>query len=450
MMFFNNHHQHPPPIQSQLTWLEWSNEHHMMLLADHYSVGAAFQVTPKPTDSMTPQALSHYHEQLTLMLAHLVPCHDHDPWVMQWYLSTTPLTTANQLKDYLIERDQQNDLFSQNYLQMQTDHLNQLSDPNHAFIDPMNAERYIAKQWQVRLTLYRRYHQPPKQSPIDELDTVANQVQTRLQQQGITVQRLTGSDLHAWWFRWFNPHPKHQTTEQGLQRFPFQPQQPLPHQIFLQPIQSNEQGWVFDGLQHRVLLCQHPNQSLPIGVFQQEHNHRSVIDQLPHGTCFTITIVFNSRLHMAAHLNRLEKATVGHDTVVQQTLDHIEQARFALQTGDDPLYRSITALYIREHDQPIDVVEEQCHALALNHGLLLYPSHDTVFPSDQYLRLLPFHFDPKFDQQYGHTATVQYASDITKQLPLYKRSQGDNQYPLHLYFNRSGEPFIFDQLHPNF
>jgi hypothetical protein len=75
---------------------------------------------------------------------------------------------------------------------------------------------------------------------------------------------------------------------------------------------------------------------------------------------------------------------------------------------------------------------------------------EELFPLDLYTRFLPFNFNPALDKKDHFRSSYLYADDIARLMPLYGRSQGDGQHPLHILYNRGGEAFIFDHLHRDF
>lgn len=80
----------------------------------------------------------------------------------------------------------------------------------------------------------------------------------------------------------------------------------------------------------------------------------------------------------------------------------------------------------------------------------LIPSCYDVHPVNSYLNALPFNFVPAFARHYLRFDRLMYASELAALLPVYGRTQGVPHLPCFTFFNRLGEPVLFDILHHDF
>ena len=70
---------------------------------------------------------------------------------------------------------------------------------------------------------------------------------------------------------------------------------------------------------------------------------------------------------------------------------------------------------------------------------------DDWVPLDAYVRNLPLAYDPNFDRQETRRSRFVFTRHIANLLPLYGRSTGTGK-PGMLFFNRGGEPVLFDPI----
>ncbi|STX55442.1 Type IV secretory protein VirB4 components [Legionella beliardensis] len=69
-----------------------------------------------------------------------------------------------------------------------------------------------------------------------------------------------------------------------------------------------------------------------------------------------------------------------------------------------------------------------------------------VHPLSSYLNCLPFNFSPLYARKHLSFERLMYASELASLLPVYGRFKGAKQLPCFCFFNRLGEPILFDVL----
>ena len=77
-------------------------------------------------------------------------------------------------------------------------------------------------------------------------------------------------------------------------------------------------------------------------------------------------------------------------------------------------------------------------------GLHPIRERDELLPLDAYIRQLPMNYEPRRDKLSRKNRLV-FSSGLANLLPFYGRSRGTG-YPEFTFFNRGGEPLIFDPL----
>ena len=462
-----------PSISDQLPWLDFSDESNVMLLEDGRSVGMGLLVDSKSCEGLNADGLESLHQKIVGLFGKGISYEDKNPWVMQMFvqdeLSLTPLYQS--MEHYIDERVGVDDPLAQEYLAQYREHFELMSREQGMFVDPMNGLPYRGKFRRLRILLYRRMTEPDKKSAkrsqVKLLMRQVDEFRNKLQQNKFKVKYLRGKDYYEWFVRWFNPRPESTggNVEQLLATFPY-PETDKPfgwnftQNIFFNDPNTNDgDGWVFDGLKHRALLFADQQQAIPIGAITMERtvneSHKSekyaVFDKLPVGSIYTLQVVFESKAHMATHLKMIDKAAVGNDAHINTINQNLSDAEKEIKVKGNMLLRSTEALFIRGKDtDELDDLEAIIKPLIDDVGLRLHKSDHEVFPLDTYLRLLPFNYNPATDKKNTFFSTYKYASDIAKLFPGYGRSKGDGKHPLHIYWNRGGEPFIFDHLNKHF
>ncbi|WP_447531313.1 TraC family protein, partial [Legionella pneumophila] len=109
--------------------------------------------------------------------------------------------------------------------------------------------------------------------------------------------------------------------------------------LFHEP-QSDEQGFIFDEMVHRILYIDGLKEAPEIGLLSREKpqanpKHRyALLDKLPEGATYTIQVIFENDEALDAHLMRLEKGVVGTSLKPSQVREDIKTARDELSIGN--------------------------------------------------------------------------------------------------------------------
>ena len=284
---------------------------------------------------------------------------------------------------------------------------------------------------------------------------------SQLEQIGLKVRRLGGSHFYEWLVRWFNPKPTltEGNVDQLLTKFPYPIEKPFgwnfTQNVFFSPVESYEEGWCFDGIKHKLLILDELHHEVEIGVVSRERSFGenekyALLDKFPSGAIYSMHITFESKEAVHKHLTHIEKSAIGKSTLVHTIVDKVKKTRVDIDQGDT-LVRTVEAIFIcGENDAALKTQEIQLSALLSGSGLTFLDSKEELYPKDSYLRFLPFNYNVEFDKKYMYRSTYKYKDAAVRLLPIFGRSRGDQQHPLHVYFNRGGEPFIFDQLSNGF
>ncbi len=448
-----------PSFPDMLSIVDFNDELNLFLLNDGISIGSGFELASIPAEAASKEHLNAVFNKIKDTFATVVPLHKEDPWIMQMYvndeyclkpvlhhiqqsiapeIATTPFT-----RDYLSRLD---DLFSK------------MTRPNGLFVDPKTDASYRGRRRRVRVLFYRLYQQTQttRDKALIEHQEVIAQIESKLKSPGLQLKRLTGKDYYQWWVRWFNSNP-----EEILSRFPYPTNKKpagysLSQNVLFHEPQSDEQGFIFDGTHQRILYVDGLKEAPEIGLISREKSqanpkHRyALLDKLPEGATYTIQVTFGNDETLDAHLMRLEKGIVGTSLKPQQVREDIKTARDELSMGNRLFWVNQAIFYRAQTKEEALQIEKELENLFIEAKMPLIPSCFDLHPMNSYLNALPFNFIPQYARQYLRFDRLMYASELAALLPVYGRNQGARHLPCFTFFNRLGEPVLFDVLHHDF
>ncbi len=461
-----------PSFVDLLPWVEYLPDSQSLLLDDGESVAAFFELTPIGTEGRESQWLLQARDALENALQDSFDELDEHPWVVQLYAQdeTDWSSYLNTLRDYIQPRAQ-GSAFSESYQRFLAHHLRAIAKPGGLFEDTtVTRLPWRGQCRRVRLVVYRRAPGTVRrrgQTPEHALTTVCDRLLGGLANAGVGVRRMQAADIHAWLLRWFNPHPSLLgSTAEDRERF-YQltayPSESEPGEVelvsgtdfsqrlfFGEPCSDVENGtWTFDGMPHRVLVLDRLRTPPATGhVTGETHKggdaFNALFDQMPEDTVMCLTLVATPQDVLEAHLNHLNRKSVGDTLASEQTRQDVQEARSLIGSAHK-LYRGALAFYLRGRDlAELDARGLQLANVMLNAGLQPVREEDEVAPLNSYLRWLPGVFDPAKDRRQWYTQLMfaQHAANLS---PLWGRNQGTG-HPGITFFNRGGGTITFDPL----
>ena len=449
---------HNPSLPDHLSIVDFCDEHNVFLLADGASIGSGFELASIPAEAASPNHLEAVFNKIRDTFATVVPLHKENPWIMQMYVndeySLKPVLNHIQNSiDPKIASTQ----FTQDYLARLDDLFTKMARSDGLFLDPKTDAPFRGRRRRVRVLFYRIQPVETRSQTLIEHQDVMAQIESKLKSPGLQLKRLTGKDYYQWWVRWFNTNP-----DALLARFPYpSPDKKtasfnLSQSIFFTPPESDAQGFVFDGYKHRVLYVDGLKETPDIGLLSRERSqanpkHRyALLDRLPEGSTYTIQVIFSHDEALDAHLMRLEKGIVGTSLKPQQVRDDIKTARNELAIGNRLFWVNQAVYYRAKTNEEAQQIEKELSDLFIDSKMPLIGSQYDVHPINSYLNGLPFNFNPAFARKYLRYDRLLYASELAALLPVYGRNQGARHLPCFTFFNRLGEPVLFDVLHTDF
>jgi conjugative transfer ATPase len=455
-----------PSLAERLAFVDFCDEKNLFLLNDGVSVGSGFELGDIPAEATSPEHLETVFNKIRDTFANVVPLHKDDPWVMQMYVcdeySLEPVLKHIQ---NAIEPEILNTQFTQEYLNRLQDLFQKMARPEGLFLDPKTGAAFRGRRRRIRVLFYRRYQRlkTTRDAAVSEHEEVCAQIAAKLISPGLTLKRLTGRAYYSWWVKWFNPNPllTKGDSEALLKRFPYPKKNKpasfcFPQNIFFSPVASDEKGFMFDGIKHRVLYVDGLKEAPEIGLISREKpqanpKHRyALLDRLPEGSIYTLSVVFESDESLDAHLMRIEKGVIGTSLKPSEVRQDIKSARDELACGNRLFWVNQAVYYRGCDDKTLLQIEKELHSLFIDAKMpLINPSFD-LHPLNSYLNSLPFSFVPSFARKYLCYDRLVFASELAALLPVYGRNQGARHLPCFTFFNRLGEPVLFDILHHDF
>ncbi|HAT9060326.1 TPA: conjugative transfer ATPase [Legionella pneumophila subsp. pneumophila] len=453
---FENHN---PSFANQLSMVDFNDELNLFLLNDGVSIGSGFELASIPAEATSTEHLHAVFSKIRDTFATVVPLHKEDPWVMQMYVndeySLKPVLTHIQQS---IAPDIAETSFTRDYLARLDDLFCKMTRTEGLFVDPKTDGPYRGRRRRIRVLFYRLYQkiQTTRELALAEHQEVMAQIESKLLSPGLQLKQLTGKDYYQWLVQWFAAN-----AEELLARFPY-PKDTKPagytlsQNILFHEPQSDEHGFIFDKMIHRILYIDGLKEAPEIGLLSREKpqanpKHRyALLDKLPENATYTIQVVFENDEALDAHLIRLEKGIVGTSLKPSQVREDIKTARDELSIGNRLFWVNQSIFYRASTKDQAVRIEKELKELFIEAKMPLISSGFDIHPINSYLNALPFNFIPQYARQYLRFDRLMYASELASLLPVYGRNQGARHLPCFTFFNRLGEPVLFDVLHHDF
>ncbi len=457
-------YERPSAFTNLLPWLDYDEESKTFLLDDGKSVGALFEAQVAGVEARPGAFMVELRDKIQAALNESIPEDHESPWIVQFYVQDEPSLgqLAGDIERYATPRARGTP-YNQAWMNVIRRHLESIQRPQGLFHD----ENVTGAPWRgvrrrVRLALYRRVTGLGLGLLTPELavNEVAEKLAVSLMSAGVRLKRLEGRDLYEWMFRWLNPNPLLTSgdTEAALAQTPWpesEAERPFGHDFSEMlmlglPHSDQENGlWWFDGLPHRAITIQALRRIPEIGALTAERrigDHiYSVFDRMPEGTVMAMTVVVLAQDQVKNHLHHIRRRAVGDSAEAELAAEDADKALKELARGNK-LYQLQTAFYLRGRDlHDIQGRMRQAASLLIASGLQPIVDRQDLIPLDSYIKNLPMAYDHQFDEKHARRSRLLFSRHAANLAPLYGRSTGSG-HPGMLFFNRGGEPVMFDPL----
>lgn len=461
-------YKEPPSFTQFLPFKDYDKEEKVFLLDDGISVGAVFELTPVDIEGQSQEILEQIETGIQTSLQRL-PGNREYPIVVQFYLNDEPITDlVEQLRNYATDEAKKTK-HHELWMQEIEEHLKHLAKDEGLFRDDVAQMNWNGQYRKIRCVIYRScnplefYTKSGKPllgrgTPAMELNDAIDSFMSSLHQIGIEHKRYDQSDLYNWLLPWFSPNPEAFDTPQDyLKARPFPTDDScigvgsdLSSLLFTgYPESDKDSGiWKFHGMPHRLISLQAIDSPPKTGILTAEikthaGSTASMWDSLPKGSTFVTTIVIASQTVVKKQCDNIIEAAGQGSPEAVQAADQAENALVNLVKGHN-LYPTYSGIYIRGKDD-IDLARKARQAVTILAASGFNPIEPKFDPTalDNYLRHLPMAFNYLLDQRQGKSTRLTYTNHLACILPLYGRGKGTGN-PGNLFFNRIGEPFLFD------
>ncbi|STX81573.1 Type IV secretory protein VirB4 components [Legionella busanensis] len=454
-----------PSLLSHWACVDFCDDKNMFLLADGVSVGSGFEIGDIAAEAASIDYIQILFERIKETFSYVVPLYKENPWVMQFFVqdeySLQPVLKS--IANAVVPACQES-LFTADYLHRLQDLMTKMTSERGLFIDPKTDLPYRGRQRRIRLLFYRLYQEPSaitREATVQEHEEVIGQIYTKLKAPGLTLKRLTGKNYYQWWVRWFHPSP---TQTKGdinswLAKMPYPYQRSAGFNLanaVLGEIKSDDKGFYFDNLPHRVMYVDGLKAPPVPGLLSRERPQDNpkhcyaFLDKLPEGSMYTLSVVFSDDEAIHTHLKRLEKGIIGTSSLPSLAREDIKQARNELSMGNRLYWVNQAVLYRASCEKELLNVEKTLKNLFFDIKMPLIDVAYDLHPLNSYLNCLPFNFSPLYARKHLSFDRLMYASELACLLPVYGRFKGAKHLPCFCFFNRLGEPVLFDVLSHEF
>nr|WP_242604612.1 conjugative transfer ATPase [Legionella fairfieldensis] len=455
-------YQNPmPSLAAQWACVDFCDEKNLFLLADGISVGSGFELGDIAAEAASPEYIETLFERVKETFSYVLPLYQENPWVMQLFVQDEfSLRPVLKTIREAVSPECKGDPFTEDYLKRLEDLMAKMTRKQGLFIDPKTDLPYRGRQRRIRLLFYRLYQTPnsvTREQAVMEHEEMIEQIYAKLKSPGLTLKRLTGKNYYQWWARWFHPEPAETegNINQWLAAMPYPYPKPagfdMVHAVLGQ-VHSDANGFYFDGIPHRIMYVDGLKASPEIGHLSREmprdnpKHCYAALDKLPEGAMYTVSVIFSDDEALHAHLQRLEKGIIGTSSLPTLAREDIKQARGEMGLGNRLYWVNQAVFYRADDEKALLAVEKELKRLFFDIKMPLIDAAFDLHPLNSYLNGLPFNFSPQYARKHLGFDRVLYASELAALLPVYGRFKGIKDQPCFCFFNRLGEPVLWDPL----
>ncbi|QRF90611.1 conjugative transfer ATPase [Alcaligenes faecalis] len=466
----------PPSFTDMLPYISYAPDERIFVLRDGNTLGAMFELSPIATEAMPIEILNEHAQKIQEALQ-AMPSVNGAPWIAQFFVNDDRnLDHLNDtFTDYILEQHKDDGLgqeilnspFTQAVLDEVRSHLSNVSQPNGLFTDTLvTGQVWRGQIRRVRCCLYRRFGgaADDPQTPVQQIESVANTIMATFSEAGVAVRRCTGKDLYEWLLPFFNRDLPWAPGTQMMRELPYPGDTPLTDDedtpIFgwdlsellsiNEPRSNLEQGlFEFDGVPVKALTLQNMRKQPEIGHFTAElangKERFARFDRLPPGSMLSVSITIAPQHVVESQIERIRDASRAKTAQAIETYRECTNVLNEIVRGNHLFPMMVTLYATATSTDELDSNINTINALLIPSGLKFISNQHDLVPLDTFMRALPFNYDPAFDNQVLRRSRLTFASHIARLLPLYGRARG-TPHPGMWFWNRGGEPLFVDPL----
>ena len=453
--------QEPPSFADQLKWRDWDARTGCFVLATGRDAGILYELSPAASEGRDANTLANMQNAFHAAVKTGLIEDASSPWIAQFFVQDEASLYPHwrQFQNYIPSHLRDTE-FTQAWLKEIDAHLQQVAQPNGIFRDEKGVP-WRGKERRVFVTLYR-LNQPRLSEAMKACNEAAVRFEAAFQQQGVSLRRCRGRDLVEWMMPFLNPTPDSTDGDAfAYMRNLSWPDevsgQDLPPQWDLgercvrsYPHHDGEGIWRFQDRHYKCVTMQEFDARLQLGHLTGERQFSekdvsTLMDKLPSGTRVVVTVVALSQFLVKRHLRQLMGTAVGDGANAAETQRQVLIADTRMAEGEK-LYPVAAVFYVGARTpEQVAIKARTLGSLLQTQGMPPIEPKFDLFAAQAFLRHLPFGFRYEEDRALPRRATLQYADEIAKLLPLSGRSTGTGK-PCLNFFNRGAEPLVFDPI----
>ena len=471
----------PPSFTDMLPYISYEHNESVFHLRDGSSIGALFELTPIPTEAQPVQYLEEHAKKIQEAIQ-AIPASDASPWIVQFFVNDDRnLEHLNSyFEDYILSQHKDDPGRGQEVLQSKftksvladiASHLDTVSRPQGLFTDTqVTGQVWRGQIRRVRCCIYKRFttnHSEDPQTPVQQVESVADTLLATLTEAGVKVKRSNGKDLYEWLLPFFNrevPWAKDATqllrqvpypgdtpqTEKGAEAAPIYGWDLSELLNINEPRSDLARGlFEFDGIPVKALTLQNLRKTPEIGHFTAELSNGTDrfarFDRLPPGSMLSVSITIQPQHEVEFKIERIRDASRAKTAAAMETYRECSNVLHEIVRGNH-LFPMTVTLYATAHTlEELEGNINAINALLIPSGLKFIEPRQDLVSLDSFMRGLPFNFDPAFDNKAMRRSRLTFASQIARIIPVYGRARG-TPHPGMWFWNRGGEPLFIDPL----
>jgi conjugative transfer ATPase len=465
-----------------LPYSEFLQEHDLLLLEDHVSVAAMWEIEPVRSEgaeidyidtieAQIADATAGILEQSAMSGQYVLSAYTQDEFSLEeeflmiknsiherWKGSALATSYLNSMERMLHGMESESGLFKET--------MRKGGDDSDAAMRP-----YRGGKRRHRIMLYRRVKlkdrrgkEVVREAEIKAMKTMRGVIETALGQFA-SLKRMGKADFYNFMVRMLNHKPI--ATNGDINRLirenpcPCDELAGLDGEYALSMMHSkvetkSAEGVVeFDGHPARFLQIERLNSIPEPGVLTAEKLNTqngevtTAFDKFPNGSIFVQHIVFEDSDEQGDRLRVLEKKSRHADDDAVFTNEECKASLYKMAKGKR-LYKTEMGVYLfADNMKELDAKTELTKVLLANDlKLKAISPQNNLFPIESFLRNLPFVYDPFLDIRRKRGRTSWYHHSI-RFLPIMGRTRGSisrSNAVCSVNFNRRGEMILFDPL----
>ncbi len=450
----------PRSFADFMTIKHYSRETGCYLHPDERTLGKILMTQPINSEARPEEQLEQMLDDLENGFRH-IPEYDDNPFVVQIYAQDEPLAAlAQSLRNYIARNNEDMDAYAEHYLELQNSHYESIGKRGGIFTDSTAGVRWGGKNRRTRLCIYRRYDSLTTRDQAgryahDDFNRVIAGIVSGLEAASVKVDEVGPAEAYQWLFSWINPKPfEFEGALAFFRDFPIRDED-IPEEYDIGqgcvrhcPGADAEHGtWEFNGLPHRYLPIVGVRSEPRTGVLTTENEQArkksaALIDQLPGGAVFQMTIIFKPQDTIGAELDIILKQSRSGAHSAMVTREDIENVKHHMAL-EHRLYPTTMGIYLRS--DTLEALSRQTTSviyLLQSHGMDAVLAEHDLMPLEAYVRNLPMAYRPEYDE-YLMRQRKHWIRWMLALSPLWGQGTGTGN-PCFGFFNRAGVPVLVD------